>query len=80
MNPADLMTEPLPRLSNWAAYEFYSLSIIGAVQRAIRDTSCAVSVSPTNCRMKFDHGVLAVGHSNVDGTDDWMAKKSQRKC
>ena len=41
MNPADLMTEPLPT-PKIAANEYYELSIRGAVQRAISE----VSVSP----------------------------------
>ena len=47
---------------------------------AIRVTSCKVGASPESCRIKFDHGVLAVGNSNMDGTDFWMVRNSQRKC
>ena len=69
VNSADLMTKPLPRPKIEQIDEIYGLSIRGAVQGTSRATLCKTGVVPTKCTMKFDHGVLAVGHVTVSDTD-----------
>ena len=70
MNPADLMTKPLPgpkivQLMKILGREF-------ADQHLERDgLRCTKQVS-TTCRTKFDRGVIAVGCGAVSDKNCWM--------
>ena len=76
VNPADLMTKPLRRPKMEQLVEIVFYRFVEQVQWA----SCKTDVFSANCRMKFDHGVLAVGCSTVSGTDNWMVRNSLQKC
>ena len=75
VNFVDLMTKPSPRPKIDELRK-----ITGYQQGASRVTSCKTSVSSARCRMKFDRGVLAVGHGTVSDTDCWMVRHLLQKC
>ena len=64
--------ETVAKIDNRAAHEYYELSILWSSTKGYQ--SCIMR--SRRVAMKFDHGVLTVGYSNVGGTDFWTVRNS----
>ena len=71
VNPADLMTKPVPRPKIETIAETDGLTIRGAAPGASSVTLYMTGEVTATCRVRFDHCVFAGGCCAESGTNYW---------